>query len=71
MQMQTGQKLMKAMPKLHLRDRTRVMKWITTEEFKNIMTLNEKAIKLFFDAADQPLRSFPKHNPFKRLTGTL
>jgi hypothetical protein len=66
--METGEILMKTMPDLHLRDRTRIMRWTTNEEFKNIMLLNEKSIKLFFDAADQPLRYFPKHNPFKILT---
>jgi hypothetical protein len=37
MKMQTGEELMKQMDALHLRDRTRIMKWMTTEEFKNVM----------------------------------
>jgi hypothetical protein len=69
--MMTGDVLMKHLNnngKFHLRDRTRIVKDVSSEEFKNLMKLNEESTKRFFDLSHQPLRYFPKHNPFKRLT---
>jgi hypothetical protein len=72
--MLTGDILMKHLSKedFHLRDRTRIVKGTTSEEFKKIIKLDGLAIKIFFDIASQPLRYFPKHNPFQgRLTAQL
>jgi hypothetical protein len=52
MKMQTGEILLETLPTFHLRDRTRIMKWVMTEEFTNVMRLNDTSIKLFFEAAE-------------------